>query len=152
MGFRSCRIKVFFLLCMLVGCFILPANALEPPSKETIVPMSSDYFVKNSISILPGGSGRVKISLFVQAKSIMSEIGATKVVVYEKQAEGNYNAVYTYTRENCPSIIQKNRSSVQINISYPGTTGKEYFVTAACYAKNSFGSQSSWVSSPVIEA
>ena len=145
------RTLSFCLILSLLTCLIVPASAASSDPIE-ITPHDSAYFSQRRLSISPGGNGQLQISLFVAAKAIMSEVGATQIVVYEKQANGSYSAVRTYTRYNHSGMIQKNRATAQINIVYPGTPGKYYFVTAACYAKNASGSQTTWMGPSAIKA
>ena len=82
----------------------------------------------------------------------MAEIGATQICVYQKQSDGSYQEVHTYTRYNQPGMILTKQAFADVNIIYPGTAGKYYYVTAACYCKNSAGSETAWVGSKAVKA
>ena len=79
------RTLSFCLILSLLTCLIVPASAASSDPIE-ITPHDSAYFSQRRLSISPGGNGQLQISLFVAAKAIMSEVGATQIVVYEKQA------------------------------------------------------------------
>lgn len=139
-------------LCLLISLLIsssVPAFAASVPDVE---PQDSKYFLGKNITVLSTGNGKLNIDVSVKAKSIMTEIGTTQISVYEKQSDGNYREVHTYTRYNQTGMILSNRSSASISIVYYGTSGKYYYVTAACFCKNSTGSETTWVGSSAVKA
>lgn len=112
---------------------------------------ASDYFTHGQVSASVAGSGKLKIKLDVLATGTMQEVGATQIIVYEKQADGNYKSVYTFTNAAYPNLIAKGRSSITTSVTYNGTPGKTYYVTAKCYAKNASGSDSTWAGSNAVK-
>ena len=127
-----------------------PAFAAMPTPDAEI--QDSNYFSYKNISVIPAGSGKLNITVNVRAKSIMTELGATQICVYQKQSDGSYQEVHTYTRYNQPGMILTKQAFADVNITYPGTAGKYYYVTAACYCKNSAGSETAWVGSKAVKA
>ena len=68
---------------------------------------ASDYLYQGQVSSSAAGSGKLKIKLDVLATGTMQEVGATQIIVYEKQADGNYKSVYTFTNTAYPNLIAK---------------------------------------------
>lgn len=111
---------------------------------------SSNYFSDTSVSATKAGSGTLRIKLNVAATGTMRELGASEIIVNEKQSNGSYKAVFTFKRSQYTNLIAKNRSSYITYVTYPGTPGKTYYVTAHCYAANASGSQYTWAGSSAV--
>lgn len=130
------------LLCLvLLFTMAIPAGA-----------RASDYFHRTNISATAGGGGTLRIKLNIAATGTMQELGATEVIVHERQANGTYKPVRTFTRNQNPSLIRKNSSSNVVSLTYKGTPGKYYYITAHCYAKNASGTGATWVGSNAVRA
>ena len=113
---------------------------------------ASDYIARASVSASSSGNGRISIEVKTLATGVMQEIGALTVVVSEKISEGNYQPVYTFTRNQYRNLVVKNRRSYSNTLTYQGTAGKSYYITAQCYAKNVNGSGTTWVGSNIVKA
>lgn len=111
---------------------------------------ASNYFSHTNVSASKYGSGVLRISLDVAATGTMRELGASEIIVYEKQSNGSYKAVFTFKRSTYPNLITKNRMSYATSVTYRGTPGKTYYVTAQCYAANASGSQYTWAGSSAV--
>lgn len=132
------RSLALFLLLTLLFSITIPASA-----------RASEYFHRTYVKATDIGSGVIRILVDVGATETMQELGATQVIVYEKQSDGSYDPVKTYTRSEYPSLISYNRASHASYITHYGTPGKSYYALCAFYAKNSSGSQIKWSSSNV---
>lgn len=108
---------------------------------------ASEYFHRTYIEATDIGSGVIRIKIDLGATETMQELGATKVIVYEKKANGTSEPVRTYTRENTPSLITYNRASYVTYVTYYGSSAKSYYAICSFYAKNSNGAQILWGSS-----
>ena len=126
------------LICLLVFSMAIPASA-----------RASEYFYRTYVEATDIGNGTIRIKIDIGATKTMQELGATQVIVYEKQSDGSYDPVRTYTRSEYPSLISYNRASHVSYITHYGTPGKSYYALCAFYAKNSTGSQTKWGSSNV---
>ena len=104
---------------------------------------ASDYFSHTSVSATKSGSGTLRIKLNVVATG-------AEIIVYEKQSNGTYQDVFTFKWDKYPTLVTKNRSSYVTYVTYPGTPGKTYYVTAHCYAANASGSQYTWAGSSAV--
>lgn len=82
----------------------------------------------------------------------MQELGAKMIVVNEKQSDGNYKAVYTFTPEKYANLIGKNGSKFSFKSTYQGVSGKQYYITAQLYAKNAKASSTIWAGSQTVKA
>ena len=111
---------------------------------------ASSFFDATSVSATKSGSGTLRIKLNVAATGTMRELGASEIIVNEKQSNGSYKAVFTFKRSQYTNLIAKNRSSYITYVTYPGTPGKTYNVTAHCYAANASGSQYTWAGSSAV--
>lgn len=127
-------------LCFIVMCtMIIPASA-----------RASEYFHRTYVTATNVGGGTLSIMVDLAATGTMQEVGAKEVIVYEKKSNGKYESVYTFTREQYPSLISYNRLSHVSYVTYYGSPGKSYYISAAFYAKNANGSQTLWGSSSVV--
>ena len=80
---------------------------------------ASDYFSHTSVSATKSGSGTLRIKLNVVATGAMRELGASEIIVYEKQSNGTYQDVFTFKRDKYPTLVTKNRSSYVTYVTYP---------------------------------
>ena len=106
---------------------------------------ASDYFNNTYVSATAVGGGTLRIKVDVAASGIMQELGATEIIVHERQANGTYKPVRTFTRNQNANLIRKNCASNVISLTYKGTPGKYYYITAHCYAKNASGTGATWI-------
>ena len=126
-------------------CFILMCTMIIPASAR-----ASEYFHRTYVTATNIGGGTLSIMIDLAATGTMQEVGEKEVIVYEKKSNGNYESVYTFTREAYPSLISYNRLSHVSYVTYYGSPGKSYYISAAFYAKNANGSQTLWGSSSVV--
>ena len=129
--------QLSLLLCLvLLFTMAIPAGA-----------RASDYFHRTNISATAGGGGTLWIKLNIAASGTMQELGATEIIVHERQANGTYKPVRTFTRNQNANLIRKNCASNVISLTYKGTPGKYY-----CYAKNASGTGATWIGSSAVRA
>lgn len=110
---------------------------------------ASEYIKSVAITTTPSGNGKILIKVDVLSTDIMQEVGLVKIIVNEKSASGSYRPVYTFTKDQY-NMLAKQRSSYTITVTYQGTPGKDYYITAQCYAKNTSGSGTSWAGSKTV--
>ncbi len=124
---------------ILLLCFTLMVIMALPASAR-----ASEYFYRTYVEVTDVGNGTLRIKVDLGATETMQELGATKVIVHEKKSNGDYEPIYTYTREETPSLVTRNRVSYVTYVTYYGSPGKSYYVLCAFYAKNATGSQIKW--------
>lgn len=98
------------------------------------------------------GNGKISIEVALSGTEPMQELGAKMIVVNEKQSDGNYKAVYTFTPEKYANLIGKNGSKFSFKSTYQGVSGKQYYITAQLYAKNAKESSTIWAGSQTVNA
>lgn len=131
-------ISLSLCIVMLLFVLVIPASA-----------RASAYFSYTSLYAEDLGNGTISIKVHALGTGTMQEIGATQVIIYEKQSDGSYDPVRTYTKGDYPSLISYNRASHLSYVTYYGTPGKSYYALCAFYAKNATGSQIKWSTSNV---
>ena len=93
--------QLSLLLCLvLLFTMAIPAGA-----------RASDYFNNTYVSATAVGGGTLRIKVDVAASGIMQELGATEIIVHERQANGTYKPVRTFTRNQNANLIRKNCAS-----------------------------------------
>lgn len=97
------------------------------------------------------GNGKILIRVDVAATTKMNEVGAMQIIVNKKGEDGKYSPVYTYTKEKY-NLMAKNCTYYAVELTYQGVSGKEYYITAQCYAKNASGSGTTWAGSNAVRA
>ena len=113
---------------------------------------ASDYFWCTSAQITPTGSGNMVVEFDVTATETMKEVGTSKVVIYERQSNGTYKAVKTFTRYNTAGLIEYNTFCSVGDVSYKGTPGIKYYAVVTFYAKNAGGSETLNMTTRIITA
>lgn len=119
-------------LSLLIGAF---------PVAQAVEARASDYFWYTDVRATPQGGGKLIVEFDVGSTEIMTELGASKIVIYEQQSNGTYAAVKTFTRYNTSGMIVKDDSCVYNKVSYSGTSGTKYYAVITFYAKNAKGSE-----------
>ena len=113
---------------------------------------ASDYFSATSVRAYAQSGGKILFEIDVDATHTMQEVGASEIYVYEKQDDGSWDNVYTFTKESHPSLIWTNSTCAYVDATYQGTVGKNYYATVACYAKDSSGYECLYGNTPVVTA
>ena len=126
-------------LCSLTAALILTAVLLVPMACAAA--RASDYFAVTSAVAYAEENGKILIEADVCATGMMDEIGVKSITIYEKQSDGYYDDVKTYTRYNTSGMISTNNYEHFKSLTYQGTVGKKYSADIAFYAKDSDGNE-----------
>ena len=127
-------------------------------SRRLLVPMAcaaaraSDYFAVTSAVAYAEENGKILIEADVCATETMAEVGVKSITIYEKQSDGYYDDVKTYTRYNTSGMIATNNYTHFKSLTYQGTIGKKYYAEIAFYAKNSDGNETLYCDTNVVTA
>lgn len=133
-------ITLMMTLAFTLSCFFsISAYAAQDNQDNIIKPYASTYFSNYSAEIIPNRNGEITIRYSDQAKTPMTELGASKVVVQEKSGSA-WTDKKTFKKSTTPSMVGSNRAVFSKDLSYSGTAGKEYRAIVTFYAKNSSGS------------
>lgn len=132
MHHKICRIIAFVLVMaalLSTGAFA----AYNPPDS----PDASAYISSYSVSIINGGSGKLKVSFYVTGTGTMQKIGATCITIYKNT--GSYVGTIWNTDPGRSGMLGSNKIYHSDVESYTVTPGS-YYVKVSIYAKNSSGS------------
>ena len=146
--------KVLSFVLTIVFAISLCTCAVEatPLIGKSIVPMRvSDYFSYYSVAATSGSEGDVAISISIRPKRTMDSIGATKIVIQEKNGN-RWNEVYTKTGSNYNGLLDSDSSSFRGSYTYSGTPGKTYRAIVTLYAEDAFGNDSKTVTTNSVVA
>jgi hypothetical protein len=129
------KIYRFISLILVIAALlsITSFGAYIPPN----TPDASAYISSYSVSIINGGSGKLKVDFDVTGTGVMTKIGATSIVIY--RCNGSYVGTIWYTDSGRSGMMGSNdyyHSDVETYTVTPGS----YYVKVSIYAKNSSGS------------
>lgn len=125
--------------CSLTAALFLTAALLVPMACAAA--RASDYFAFTDAVAYAEENGKILIEADVCATGMMDEIGVKSITIYEKQSDGYYDDVKTYTRYNTSGMISTNNYEHFKSLTYQGTVGKKYYADIAFYAKDSDGNE-----------
>lgn len=123
-----------------------------------LVPMAcaaeqaSYYFAATDAVAYAEADGKIYIEADVLATGIMDVIGVESIIIYEKQSDGYYDDVHTYTRYNTSGMTRTNNVEHFKSVTYQGTVGKKYFASITFYAENDEGYETLSNSTNVVTA
>lgn len=126
-------IRVISAILVLSALFMIGAVAAYIPPDS---PDSSAYINSYSVSIINGGSGKLKVQFDITGKSVMTQIGASCIKIYK--SNGNHVATIWHTDSGRGGMMGSNdyyHSDVETYTVTPGS----YYVLITFYAKNSSG-------------
>lgn len=129
-------------VCLLAGIAVTARAATH----------ASDYFWVTDVWATRTGGGSFLVEFDIGATDIMKEIGATEIYIYEQQADGDYDNVYTFTSEKKSALIAYNTSAHGYGVTYRGTPGKKYFATLALYCRDADGAEWLYEDTNIITA
>lgn len=128
---HTCRISCLAIALTLAFTLLVPMAC----AAET----ASDYFAGTDAVAYAEANGKIYIEGECIGTGTMDEIGIKSITIYEKQSDGYYDSVYTYTRYNTSGMIAYNDYSHFKSVTYQGTVGKKYYAEIAFYAEDSDG-------------
>jgi len=140
--------RMLSLLCVVCVLLSMPGVACA----ADITPRASDYFGCTGVRAYAEGGGEILIEIDVDATHMMQEVGASDVYIYEQQSDGDYEIVYTFTKEDYPSLVETNSFFGYVDVTYQGTSGTKYYALVACYAKDKNGAESLYFTTNVVTA
>lgn len=141
--------KILRTLTLALSCimlFTISATAFATSTR------ASEYFSFTDAWTTPTGNGKFAIEFEVNATRIMQEVGVSKIMIYERQSNGNFENVKTFTSDNTSGLIATNNSFAGGGVYYQGKSGTKYYTTVVFYAKNSNGSEKIYHDTPVFTA
>ena len=122
---------------------LLFVTALETTVHATIIdPFASEQLSSYSADTIAVGNGELIIEYYVIGTNTMDSIGARRIGIQEKNAQGNWSTVKTFYSSTTAGMLSDDSTRHLSTLTYSGTTGKEYRSVISFYAKNSLGSDS----------
>jgi len=125
------RLKAFLLVLAVLVSLIPAASAAQA--------RASYYFSRTEDYAIALGSGKVLVEFDVVSTHTMTTLGASTVYIYEKQSDGSYEKVKTYTRATVSNMLQSNTTHAYCSITYQGKAGTKYYAVVNYYAKDASG-------------
>ena len=137
--------KEMIAIIVLAFCtgFVIHASAVE---------RASLYLTRYSATVSASNNGAIEMSIFVVANKSVSELGASYILLEESDDGGKtWSTAREYEGQSW--MTAENRSTYSRTLSYPGTIGHQYRVTAEVFAKDANGGDSRTTpTSPVVTA
>ena len=130
--------KVLRRLLLIVLCL----SFLTVPSFAAS-PRSSEYIMGTNAGINYKGNGKIEVAFMISATSVMTDIGASLIELYEWNDDG-YSAkrvaTYRYTDPGYSNMMGHNDGIYSSYVTYNGTEGRKYYARVHLMAGNSSGS------------
>lgn len=132
-------------MLVLLFCISLNGNALATFR-------ASSYLTRYVAEAIPDSNGIIQVKISVGANKIVSELGASYILLEESDDEGKtWHVAREYEDESW--MTGTNRLSYTRAIAYQGVIGNQYRVTADIFAKdNSGGDSRTTPTSPAVTA
>lgn len=132
----------FSLTLILLVSFCVCGVEAAPAENTEIVPLrASDYFSIYSTSATSSAKGEVVVDFIIYAKSTMNTIGATKIVIQEKNGTA-WEESTTKVGTVYNGLLGSNTDEFSGSYTYSGVSGRTYRAIVTIYAKDAFGSDS----------
>lgn len=141
---RFNRCMSFFLAVVVLLSFPVCAT-------EEIEPRASNYFFNYSAYLREVDSFNFTIVFSITALRIMEELGAKRIKVQISSDGENWATTQTYTRDTHPGFVEEDTGVHVYELNYNGSRGYYYRAVITFHAKDSTGSASSTVYTPVIQ-
>lgn len=126
-----------FSLCLIIVAMISTTAFAAAPS-DPADPQANSYVLKTTVGIVPLGSGKIEIDFSVTAMRKMTDVGATKVTVYNES--GKAVATYRYTDPGYGYMMGHNTIKHTASVTYQGVSGQRYYAIVSFYAGDLNGS------------
>ena len=136
---KSYRLRFISILLILSALFSFSATAAYIPPDS---PDASAYISSYSVSIINGGSGKLKVDFDITGTGTMTKIGASCIKIYK--STGAHIATIWHTDSGRSGMMGSNtiyHSDVETYTVTPGS----YYVKITFHARNSSGSDSQTV-------
>ena len=130
--YHKIRRSIAFVLVIATALSLGAFAAYNPPDS----PDASAYISSYSVSIINGGSGKLKVDFDVTATGVMTKIGATCINIYK--CNGSYVGTIWNTDSGRSGMLGSNKIYHSDVETYNVTPGS-YYVVVTVYAKNSSG-------------
>ena len=128
-------------VCMLSSLFCTFASA-----------RSSAYLDGYAATVTAKSGGKLVVTVDVSGVGPMTQIGATKIYMYESEDGVDFHRVTTYKYEDYPVMMGSGTIYYKDAATYYGTPGYYYYASVYCYAANASGSDERHYSTSIVRA
>ena len=136
-------------LCGILSICMLSSLLVTSASAST---RSSAYLDGYAASVTAKSGGRLVVTVDVSGVGSMTQIGASKIYMYESQNGVDFSQVVTYRYEDYPNMMGSGTVYFKDAVTYYGTPGYYYYASVYCYAANSSGSDERHYSTSIVQA
>lgn len=127
-------ISYILAICMLLSLCIVPAGAVE-----TRASLYLDAYYVDATAV---GNGKIVFDFDVDATRTVDVVGATRILVQEKNEDGDWDNVKTYYSGANPDMLAYDTNAHEGSVTYKGTVGKTYRAQIIVHAGDSNGEDS----------
>lgn len=121
-------VSLLLLICVTASLLCITASA-----------RSSNYLDAYGVDLTPQSGGKITITVDVDGIRNMTQIGASKIYLYESTDGSDFTCVKTYYHDKYPVMMGSGRHYYKDVATYSGVAGRYYYVTAYCYAGDKTG-------------
>lgn len=132
--------RILALALVLAMCLAPAAMAAEARSSDYINYATPSAASKNGVTF----------TFTVSATGVMTDLGATKIVV--KTSSGTTVKTYNYTDNDYAYLMGHGCKSYTASVSYHGFPGNQYYAVIYLKAGNSSGYDTRTITTPVVTA
>ena len=133
----------------LVFALIFVVTSVGAINVEEVTPYASAYLDGYGVSLVAKGNGKMNVTMTVDGVTTMDRIGVLCVDIDEKRNGVWYDFDEQYSDDNSYFVISDSYDYAD-DYSFYGTPGYQYRVTITAYARKDGGSDTGYVTSPVV--
>lgn len=113
---------------------------------------SSAYISSYAATVTAESGGEMVVTVDISGVGYMSQIGATKIYMYESTDNKSFYRVATYNYEDYPNMMSSGTFYFKDAATYNGTPGYYYYASVYCYAGNSSGGDERNYTTSIVRA
>ena len=118
----------------LMLCMLLSTVAFAATNSSAYIAVTGAYFTRSG--------NDVNIYFSIVGRGMMNEIGASKIVLYEKNGNA-WNKVFTFNSNDSTytaNLLSYNTTAKADHVTYAGSSTKDYLAIVYFYAADDYGS------------
>lgn len=133
-------------------CYTLTICMCSSFSFANAAVTSSNYLDSYCAAVTPIGRGKIVITVDVNAIVDATEIGASRIYLYESSNGVDFTCTEEFFPEDYPLMLGSGYHHCKDAITYQGTVGYSYYANVYCYAGDSTGSHERVYSTAIVTA
>lgn len=112
---------------------------------------SSAYLSSYSADTDVDSTGKVYVSVSVDARVYATQVGAKTIYIYESTNGTTFTRVATYSSTYYPDMMGSGWHYYDTPIEYQGVAGRYYYARVQVYAADAYGSDSRWYETVTVQ-